>query len=141
MSMRKIKHLKKKLANVQKNKMIIVSIICLFIFGLILAVGINNYLFKDRNQNLEVTFADPHTAVIFWTTQNNTISYVKYGESESNKDMQAYQTSSVAGTSHAVVINDIPKNGIFYSLHNESDPPLLLTKTLFLKFNPEEFIE
>jgi len=40
-----------------------------------------------------------------------------------------------------VVLSDIPVEGVYVSLHNESDPKFLFAQTQLVKFNPETYLE
>lgn len=112
-----------------------------FLLGLVGAVIIINHQMKDQNQHVEVTFVEPHTALVFWNTKNETIGYVKFGTESNSLDQIAYQTSSQPGQAHAVILENVPLEGYKATLHNESDPPFLFSKAIDVVFIPEEFIE
>ena len=124
-----------------KGMLLFVAITVAIIAGLYGAVVILNSQFKDRNQHVEVTFVEPHTAIIFWNTQKETVGYVQYGELENARDKTVHQTSSEPGLTHVVILEDVPLEGYRVSLHNESDPPFLFSEILDVVFVPEEFIE
>ena len=124
-----------------KQKFLIILSVVAFCVGLIIAVFLYNKQHENRNQNIEITFISPQQAVIFWTTQQETKGYVKYSTNKRKLDQKKEQTSSTAGKTHAVVLEDIPLEGVFVSLHNESDSWLLFPTVTSVVFNPETFIE
>lgn len=124
-----------------KKRILIIVILIAFLLGLIIAVFVNNFIHKDRNQNIDITFTNPHQVVIFWTTPTKTLGYVKYGKDKRNLTQKSEQTSSVSGNIHAVVIDEIPIEGVYISLHNESDSWFLFPEVFLVEFNPETFIE
>lgn len=126
---------------INKKRILTFILLLAFILGLMSSLLIFNNYKKDRNKNIEVTFTEPHQAVIFWKTDVDTKSYVKYGSSKKKMDQVSKQTSSELGKIHAVVIDDIPLEGIFVSLHNESDSRFLFKNVILVKFNSETFLE
>lgn len=115
--------------------LIIISAIGL-IFGFVLALVIFNKQQREFNDHFEVTFIDPHQAIVFWTTPNDTIGFVKYGPSEANRSQTAEQTSSVPGKIHAVLLADIPTEGFYLSLHTENDSKFLWPEVRKINFDP-----
>jgi hypothetical protein len=113
-------------------------------FGLFLSIIVFNYQQKDRNQNIEITFVTPRQAVVFLTTSDETLGYVRYTPNIPNsgaKTETVYQTSSTPSTIHAVVLTDIPLEGAFITLHNDSDSRFLFSTKREIKFDPASFIE
>lgn len=100
---------------------IIILVIIGIVVGLILSVAIYNYLERQKEVLYEITFTSPHQAVVFWKTDHPTIGYIKYGPNINDRSMKEYQTSSVESETHAVVLNDIPLEGLAISIHNETD--------------------
>lgn len=125
--MRKIKN--------KKTFWILLTSIALLI-GLLLSVVVFNVVESKKNIHLEISFVQPHQAVVFWKTDHETTGYVKYGTKKNNRDTQVFQTSSTPGEIHAVVLDDIPLEGVYISLHNESDSPFLWKKPIFISFDP-----
>ncbi len=125
----------------KKKLLFIVFLLVTFLIGIVVSVLIYNKQNIDINQNIEVTFIDSHQAIVFWKTQDKTVGYIEYGFTENNLDKKVYQTSSEKGTVHAVVIEEIPIEGVYISLHNESDSPFLFKKTQRIVFDPEKYIE
>lgn len=109
--------------------------------GLLCSILIFNWHERKKNIYLEVTFVDPHQAVIFWKTPNDTTGFVKYGEQVKNLDKTAVQTSSVPGQIHAVVISEVPTSGLFAEVHNESDSFLYRPRAFKIRFDPNTFQE
>lgn len=111
------------------------------VVGLLCSILIFNWNERQKNIYLEVTFVDPHQAVIFWKTQSDTTGFVKYGEQAKNLDKTAVQTSSVPGQIHAVVITEVPISGLFVKIHNKSDSFFYWPKAFKIKFDPNTFQE
>lgn len=110
-------------------------IVCLLL-GLLISVVIYNKMEENKENHLEVTFISPRQAIVFWKTEHETIGYVTYGPSKNDRPMTAYQTSSVPGVTHAVVLDDVPLEGLYISIHNESDSPFLWEKPVEIQFDP-----
>ena len=123
------------------NKKQLILLFITFLIGIIVSIFIFNKQNENRNTNVDINFIDSRQAIIFWTTKNDTIGFVNYGVSETNRDMQAYQTSSVAGKVHAVIIENIPIEGVYISLHNESDSPFLFSKSQRIFFDSSKYLE
>ncbi len=119
-----------------KQKLIIVIILVAFAIGLAFSLVIFNKQQREFNNHFEVTFIDPHQAIVFWTTPNETIGFVKYGSSEKNRSQTAEQTSSVPGTIHAVLLTDVPMEGFYLSLHTENDSKFLWPEVKKINFDP-----
>ncbi len=129
---------KKKLKLKRKQ---IYFLIITFLVGMLSSIFIFNFQQKDRNSNIEITFIDSHKAIVFWTTKDKTIGFVKYGLKEKSLERVIYQTSSDFGTVHAVVIDNIPIEGGYISLHNESDSKFLFSKTQRIVFDAKKYLE
>lgn len=124
----------KKLNIKQKIALIVLSLA--FITGLLLSIFIFNKQQRQIENHFEVTFVDPHQAIIFWTSEKESIGFAKYGESETNLSQVAQQTSSVPGTIHAVLLTDIPADGFYLSLHTDKDSPFLWSEVKKINFDP-----
>ncbi|MFZ1721748.1 MAG: hypothetical protein WAU07_04535 [Microgenomates group bacterium] len=107
-----------------------------FIIGLVFAFAVFNQRHHAKEINLEVTFVTPRQAVVFWKTDHPTIGFIKYGATKNNLDKISYQTSSESGEIHAVVLDDVPLEGLFISVHNESDSAFIWPKVLPITFDP-----
>lgn len=108
---------------------------CLVI-GLLISVVIYNKIEQQKETFLEVTFVTPRQAIVFWKTEHKAIGYVKYGANKKNLDMIAHQTSSVPGFTHAVILDTIPLEGLYISIHTESESPFLWERPLEIQFDP-----
>jgi hypothetical protein len=106
------------------------------VLGLVLSVIVFNLFERRKDRDLEVTFVDPHQAVVFWRTDHATIGYVMYGEHKNRRVHRAEQTSSTPGSIHAVLINDVPLEGLYFTIHNESDSPLYWPAVTQIHFDP-----
>ncbi len=117
-------------------KQLKIIILVSLIIGLLLSVFIFNYIENKKNNFLEITFVQPHQALIFWKTDHETIGYIKYGTKKNNITNKVEQTSSTPGEIHTVVVDGIPLEGTYITLHNESDSVFLWKKPLFITFDP-----
>lgn len=123
-----------------KNIFFIILFLVALCIGLFLSIFLFNKQQINRNQNIEITFVSPREAVVFWTTPNETLGYVRYTPIGKKTEV-LYQTSSVLGTVHAVVISDIPLEGASISLHNDSDSRFLFITKRKLRFDPNSYVE
>lgn len=119
-----------------KPKQLKIMILVSLVIGLLLSVFIFNYSENKKNNFLEITFVQPHQALIFWKTDHETVGYIKYGTKKSNITNKIEQTSSTPGEIHTVVVDGIPLEGVYITLHNESDSGFLWKKPLFITFDP-----
>lgn len=122
-----------------RNKMKVVLGMLLgaaFLVGLILAVILFNVFERQVDDKFEVTFTSPRQAVVFWQTDEPSVGYVKYGASKYSLTDKAEQTSSVPSLTHAVVINDVPNQGLFISVHTDQDSKMLWPKVREIQFDP-----
>lgn len=120
----------------KKQKILVAVCGCALLLGLGLSLVIFNVQERKKDKKMEITFIDPHQAVVFWKTDYKTIGTVKYGSTKNNLDMSASQTSSQPSEVHAVVLNDIPTEGLYISLHTQSDRWFLLPETIQITFDP-----
>lgn len=119
-----------------KQKIIVAIVLAAFAIGLAFSLVIFNKQQREFDDHFEVTFIDPHQAIVFWTTPNEAIGFVKYGSSEVNRSQTAQQTSSVPGKIHAVLLTDIPAEGFYLSLHTENDSKFLWPEVKKINFDP-----
>ncbi|GIK83823.1 MAG: hypothetical protein BroJett025_04450 [Patescibacteria group bacterium] len=119
-----------------KPRQLRIIIIISLLIGLLLSILIFNYTENKKNNFLEITFIQPHQALIFWKTDHDTIGYIKTGTKKSNVTNRIEQTSSTPGEIHTVVVDGVPLEGIYITLHNESDSRFLWKKPLFITFDP-----
>jgi len=120
----------------KKTKMLVLVGVVALTLGLIGTIGWYNYRLRHSNLNVEVTFTEPRQAIVFWKTPHKTIGSVRYGPSQSNRPYRSVQTSSQPDVIHAVILNDIPLEGTYISLHNKSDGRLYWPEVVFIKFDP-----
>lgn len=120
------------------KKIVLVSVIVgiAFIIGLVIAVVVFNLLERKKDNKFEVTFVTPRQAVVFWQTDTPSIGYVMYGDSQYNLTQKAEQTSSVPSTTHGVVIDDVPTNGLYLSVHTDADSRFYWPETKQILFDP-----
>jgi len=110
-------------------------ILASFLVGLALSVVIFNRQQRDLENYFEVTFIDPRQAIVFWKTEKESIGYVKYGSNKNDLSQTATQTSDVPSTVHAVVLNDLPLESFYISLHTDADSPFLLPEIKQITFD------
>jgi hypothetical protein len=91
------------------------------ILGLFLAWLFFNSKLRSIERRLEITFISPHQALIFWKSDSQSLGYVRSGTSKYWRKTTSYQTSSEAGDIHAVLLEEIPAEGLYISIHNEND--------------------
>lgn len=107
-----------------------------FLIGLVLSVVIFNKQQRKIENYFEVTFIDSRQAVVFWKTEKETIGFVKYGADKHKLSQISKQTSDVPSNVHAVVLNEIPLEGFYLSLHTEADSLFLWPEIHKISFNP-----
>lgn len=123
-----------------KINIVIAAIVCLgLLIGIIASLIFYNIKHRSTDQGLEITFVDPHQAVIFWKTEETTLGYLTYGPLNGSQSEKVDQTSSTPGTIHTVVIDEIPLEGLSATIHNQSDSLFFIPKSFKIAFNPEEF--
>ncbi len=111
-------------------------VIAAFCVGLLVALALFNKMHNAKDIKLEVSFVTPRQAVVFWKTEKPTIGYVKYGSHKNNLDQISQQTTSAPSEIHAVIIDDVPLEGLFISVHNESDSMFIWPKVIPITFDP-----
>jgi flagellar basal body-associated protein FliL len=119
-----------------KVGLLIVVVFLALLSGLFIALLIFNKQQRQEDNRFEVTFLDPRQAIVFWTTTNETIGFVKYGSSENDLSQTAEQTSSVPGKIHAVLLTDIPTEGLYLSLHTDDESRFLWPEVKKINFDP-----
>lgn len=98
------------------------SLIIVLIFSVFLFFLVHNKKLRALERHVEITFISPHQAIVFWKTDTQSLGYIKVGEKKHRRQTSIYQTSSEANYIHAVLVEAIPSDGFFISLHNEDDP-------------------
>lgn len=120
-----------------KNKKILIAIIILIIIAatiIIHSINISNRYNNKIDLFSEISFITPTQAIIFWKSDNETIGYIKYGSNSNNLDKISYQTSSEKGLTHAVIIDNIPLEGIYYQIYEENMDILIKPSIKEIKF-------
>ncbi len=124
----------------KSKKLFLVIFLTLAILGFVFYVfSINKESRKMEIYN-EVTFMGPRQAVIFWKTKEETLGFVKYGETRFRREGIETQTSSEPGETHAVFLENIPLEGLYISIHNESDSFLIFPKVFKIQYGEEALI-
>lgn len=121
-----------------RHKKIIWGGIIALLLGFVVSIYIFNKQARAKDMRREITFVDTHQALIFWTTEYPAIGYLRYGKTPSSQDQTAYQTSSVPGTLHAVVLNEIPPEGLSASIHHDGESPFLWPKSFEVRFDQDQ---
>lgn len=107
-----------------------------FVVGLGISVWLFNYLENQKPDYFEVTFVEPRQAVVFWKSEKATLGYVRYGTNKLSLDKRADQTASTPSEIHAVVLEDLPLEGVYVSIHTESDSIFRWRTPVFISFDP-----
>lgn len=107
------------------------------VIGLIVAIVILNFTQRGEENYVEVTFITPRQALIFWKTEYDTKGYVKYGNSRWHRPNTEYQTSSQDSQVHAVVLEEVPLEGLYISMHNEADSFWYWSPAMHIKYQDE----
>ncbi len=121
------------LEQIKKYKIYVLILITILAFGIY--IGIINYNSSQNNKYVEVSFMTPTQAVVFWTSDNEALGFAKYGTSKYKRDIIEKQTSSTPGNIHVVIIDSIPDKGIYVSLHEEKENPLIIKKIHHIKYS------
>ena len=125
--------------NLLKRKLLII----LFVFaicGFVFCVFLINKESRKMEIYNEITFMGPRQAVIFWRTKEDTMGFVKYGKSRFGRNNIEVQTSSEASQVHAVFLENIPLEGLYVSIHNDSDHFLIFPKVFKIQYSKEGLI-
>lgn len=124
----------------KRKKHILIGIIALSLISILfIYVYFVNRKHNEIYRYNEVTFITPNQVLIFWKTEEDTLGYIKYGERKYRRDTIQTQTSTQPGEVHAVLIEEVPLDGIYISIHNDSDSFGILPKIFKVEFNEEEF--
>jgi hypothetical protein len=121
-----------------RRRFVFLAVVAL-VLGLFISPILYNWQERQRDLMVEVSFVDPHQAVIFWKTPHESLGHIMYGQTAQNRPNQVTQTSSTPGFIHTVVIDAIPKEGLFVSLHTDQDSFFLRPKPFQIKFDPSTF--
>ena len=121
-----------------KNRTLIFIALCSLIgtvIGLMLALYFNTVQARARFENYEVTFVTPQQAIVFWKTKSPTLGYIKLGTNQAVRNTVLSQTSSVPSDIHAVLVEEIPPDGVYISLHDEGENGFILPEVRQIKYH------
>jgi hypothetical protein len=133
--------IKMKLRKVKKRSLISVGIILVILFSFTAFVFVINKQHRKMSVYRDVTFINPRQAIIFWKTDRDTLGHVRYGVRRYSRKNIELQTNSEPGEVHVVFLEDIPLDGIYVSIHNDSDTFLLFPEIFKIQFNEENLID
>lgn len=107
-----------------------------FLIGLASSLFIYSAMINRQEVFFEVTFVEPRQAIVFWKTERKTLGHVRYGTQAYRRNQVAQQSSSTPEQIHAVVLSDVPLDGVYLSLHDDSQRFVLWPKVRFIKYEP-----
>lgn len=119
-----------------KKYQLITSGVALLV-GLAISVGIFNHQ-QDKLVKFDVTWLDSHQAIIFWKTPDPTTGYIKYGEQKFNLSQTVTQTTEQASELHVVVLENLPLEGVFVTLHRDQESIFRRPKAINIKYEAQE---
>lgn len=119
------------------KKIYIIAISLGLLIGLSIAFLYFNFLQNSAQKVVEVSFLSPRQAVIFWKSDTNSLGYVRFGTFKYVRNSTEYQTSSEPGNVHAVLLEEIPLEGLYISVHNESDDFFHWPKIMKIQYQEE----
>jgi len=70
----------------------------------------------------DITYIDSKQAMVFWKTKKPSIGYVRSGTNKFRRSTIVPQTSSEANEIHAVLLENLPLEGVYISVHTEDEP-------------------
>lgn len=127
-----------------RKNLVIGLVILLSLMGLALGMALAWWVFNSRLQAVdryvEVTFINPHQALVFWKSESSSLGFVKSGSLKYYRPDVTYQTSSEPGDIHAVLLEEIPPEGLYISVHNEADSAYYRPTIIKINYQPE-FLE
>ena len=113
-----------------KNKTVIVVALCsvLIVLGI---VTIFSFKVKGSNDRDIVTGCVPYNvvinregdykAVINWSTEDDCLGYVSYGDDRDNLDFIALDTENLSSKNHSIVIDKLLPSQIYFFLINSGE--------------------
>lgn len=121
---------------IEINKKHILIIIASIIFlAFVIYVVLINISARKLERYTEITFISPNQALVFWKTEKDTLGYIKYGNSRFKITQTELQTSSAAGQTHVVFLENIPLNGIYLKKFHENQNILIFPKIEKIKYS------
>lgn len=125
----------------QKSTKLIVFItvaVLAFVVGIICTLWYQNEQARARFQNVEVTFLTPQQAIVFWKTPERlSVGFARFGTTSANRDQTVDQTSSEPSEVHAVMLEDVPPDGLYLSIHEPGESRWLMPDIIPVKYSPE----
>lgn len=120
----------------RKQYLIPTVIACIFglLIGLSMALAIVSFEARSRVSALEITFLAPQQAIVFWKTPSPSVGFLRLEKSAQNRATLIKQTSSEANEVHAVMVETIPPEGLYFSLHEEGEPFLMFPEIHLMKY-------
>ncbi len=107
------------------------------VIGLILGWLLFNAKLRSIERHVEVTFVSPHQALVFWKSNSQSLGYVKSGSKKYWRNTKIYQTSSEPGDVHAVLLENVPIEGLYISVHNDNDNIYYFPDVIKIHYEPE----
>lgn len=115
-----MKHLRR-----HKYTIVLITSLIAFCLGLVAALWLHTLQSRSRFDNFETTFITPQQVVIFWKTKKPTVGYIKYGAKANERSTIVKQTSSEPSEVHAVMLDQLPSEGVYISIHEEGEGALI----------------
>lgn len=119
---------------ITKKRILIIASVILFLALVIYVILINTFA-RNLEKYTEITFVSPNQALVFWKTEKDTLGYIKYGNSRFKITQTELQTSSAAGQTHVVFLENIPLNGIYLKKFHENQNILIFPKIEKIKYS------
>lgn len=121
-----------------KPMIIVISILGVLV-GVFLVKKRFDLVKKKQQIEQDITFLNPHQALVFWTTEKEGIAYLRYGESRFKRNSRAFQNSEEESKLHVILLDAIPSDGFYVTAHIKGKPSLFREIPIKVKYNPEEF--
>ena len=103
-----------------KKILFVISIIGLML-GLVVGIFVPERM-GNAVVKIDITPLNARQAMVFWSTKKPAIGYVRMGAKSFWRPTKILQTSSEANVIHAVLLEELPLEGVYLSVHTESDP-------------------
>lgn len=110
----------KKLTTAPKRILLVCSIIGLTV-GIVSGI-LMSQLGGNSVIEMDITPLNARQAMVFWSTKDPAIGYVRMGAKPFWRPTKVLQTSSEANVIHAVLLEQLPLEGAYLSVHTEDDP-------------------
>lgn len=118
------------------KKIIITSVLGLLVgvFATLVYIRISSV----NDLHVDVTFMNERQAVVFWQSKKPGMGYLKFGPHFLWRPTRVDQTSSEADVIHTVLLEELPLEGVYISLHTTKQPLFTLPRVTHIQFTPEE---